>query len=428
MDDTLNEQLGSLDLLFWSELKTRWPSLPFPLRRQLLRQVAETSYRLWLEGADLRSMPLDLLAIQACGRPPDAHMARNLVRTLPVPLPPAEVLDMLANWYSQTGNVLTPREGRFFMKAFMQLEPLDSETVRHTANHVGALAFQRLADRARRVYRNVLRTEVSTVPKPGGRLRGRWEPDLRLSAAELAAAITQAEDDPSAAVIKDSNFIRVIRAPLLGRDALIKRYDLRNLAERLKYIVRASRARRAWAAAQSLVQLEVPTPEPLGFLEVCAGPIPVRSYFVTAFVADACNAAKWLKRQYARQAPEVRESLRSDLLQCLLDLYRKGVYHGDTKTSNILLRAPADPARRAFFWIDLEGVQFGKYLTRYKILRNLVQLNGSLGTRVSDEDRLAFLHDMARHYPWVTRPRVVRRIREWTRRRLLNELRLRCGS
>ena len=251
--------------------------------------------------------------------------------------------------------------------------------------------------------------------------RGTWKSDSSISIAELTNAIDQAEKAPGIEVIKSENKIRVLRAHLLGHDALIKRYDLIDIGDRLKYLFRVSRARRAWAAANTLTHLGIPTPEPLGFLEIRSGPFVARSYFITAFLSDARSARKWIRPWLSTKPPEFRERFRTEILNLLLDLYRNGIYHGDTKSANMLLRSPEEPDRRAFFWIDLECVKFGVRPTRRQIVRNLVQLNGSLGSKVSEEDRLAFLHDMSQFYPWLARPGIVKKIRAWTRRRLLNQ-------
>ncbi|MBN1268849.1 MAG: hypothetical protein JXB04_04620, partial [Kiritimatiellae bacterium] len=192
------------------------------------------------------------------------------------------------------------------------------------------------------------------------------------------------------------------------------------------YLFRPSRARRFWAAARTLARLEVPTPEPLGFLEIRRRFCPVRSYVITAFIKEAA-ARTWIEPLFHTQPQAVRDAVRRDLLAFLLDLYRHGVYHGDTKTSNMLLVAPTDGARRSFLWIDLECARFGVAPSRHQVIRNLVQLNGSLGTHVPEADRCAFLKDLARTCPWVTRRGTVRKIRRWTAWRLDKERLLRCG-
>jgi hypothetical protein len=277
---------------------------------------------------------------------------------------------------------------------------------------------------ARRLYREALHESRQHA---AGRLAGRWAPDAGVTADAFASALALAEQSP-VRIIKDSDRGRVFRATLLGRDALIKRYDLPGIVDKLKYLFRPSRARRAWASAQAFVGLGISTPDPLGFLEIRSGPIPVRSYSITAFMPDAVSAGPWMRSHLPLQTAGVKAAFGKDLLDALLDLYRKGVYHADTKTPNLLVLAPKDSTKRRFLWIDLECVCFGVRPTRHQIIRNLVQLNGSLRGRTTDEERMAFLRDFARTYPWVLQPWVIRKIRAWTHHRLLNEVRSRCGS
>jgi hypothetical protein len=112
----------------------------------------------------------------------------------------------------------------------------------------------------------------------------------------------------------------------------------------------------------------------------------------------------------------------------LLTLYQYGIYHRDTKTANMLLHDPTNNSRRTFLWIDLECVQTGVIPTRHRIIRNLVQLNGSLGEQVSTADRYAFLRDLSQIYPWLNTPASINKIRRWTERRLWKERILGCGS
>ena len=47
---------------------------------------------------------------------------------------------------------------------------------------------------------------------------------------------------------------------------------------------------------------------------------------------------------------------------------------------------------------------------------------------LSVRERLAFLHGVGWHFPWLHESRVAERLRAWTRRRLLREVRRECGS
>lgn len=284
-----------------------------------------------------------------------------------------------------------------------------------------AAAPRQAARRARSLYRAALREGRRQGPA-----RGVWLGPPELAPADLAREVAQAEAAPAARVLKEDRGIRVVRAELLGRDVLIKRYDLARWRDRVRYLFRPSRARRFWAAARTLSRLEIPTPEPLGYVELRRTFCPVRSYVITSFLEQS-SARAWLHNAFPAQPPAVREAIRRALLESLLTLYRQGIYHADTKASNLLLMAPTDDAARTFLWIDLECMRFGVVPTRHQIIRNLVQLNGSLGAAVREGERCAFLREMARTYPWVMRRRVLRKIRRWTAWRLERERRLPCG-
>ncbi len=217
--------------------------------------------------------------------------------------------------------------------------------------------------------------------------------------------------------------MRVFRAQVLGQDALVKRYEVCGLLKKLKYVFRTSRGRRAFAASEGLTARGMPTPRPLGFLEVYDGLGPRRSYFITSFLTDACTVRSWIETRYGNLPEESRRAFRSALLRLLLNLYEHRVYHADTKTSNMLLQRPSDAGPWDVLWVDLECVRLGVRPGRRRIVRNLVQINGSLCPAVSDEDRLDFLKALSKTYPWAARPRVVRRIRRWTDWRLSRERR-----
>lgn len=263
----------------------------------------------------------------------------------------------------------------------------------------------------------------AAAPRHRGRgVRGLWSSRPECSPEELLRCVEEAEKAPETRIIKNGKTIRVMRARLFDRETLIKRYDLASPLTRLKYRLRLSRGQRAWLAGRVLTELALPTPEPYGFLELSRGGWPIRSYLFCQFMDDARDARQWLKPCYARQPDAVRRAVREELAALFLETYQKRVYHADTKSSNLLLRAPLDPECRAFFWIDLECVRIGCRPTRRRIIRNLVQFNGSLGARISREDRLAFLHTLAQSFPWLEDPAVERRIRQWTLRRLKREI------
>ena len=233
--------------------------------------------------------------------------------------------------------------------------------------------------------------------------------------------ITRALAAKTAQILKEDRRTLVIKTQLYGQEAVIKHYRLSGTAEKIKYTLRTSPARRFWAAARTLQQRNMPTPLLLACLECYQGCIPVKSYVINQYMSDTIMARDWIESQLHRQPEAFRQQFAADLLSNLQQLYRFGIYHKDTKLENLLLFHPDDPATRAFYWIDLECVLCRRVLTRHDIIRNLVQINGSLGAHLSCEDRLAFLDELARTFPWVRSPAVIRKISQWTARRLAKE-------
>ncbi len=215
---------------------------------------------------------------------------------------------------------------------------------------------------------------------------------------------------------------RVMRGIGPDSDLVFKFYsDLGPLA-----LFRTSRARRSFAAAHAMRAQGLPIAEPLGYVEYTSGIAPFTSCLVMRFIPNATTLHNWLRRHYRTLTPEEWTHWRNTLREFWLDLGRHGIYHDDTKTLNILVQTPPDSPMK-LWWIDPESVHPGHRPSRRQILRNLVQLNGSLRTWVPDEQRLLFLNEIAEVHPWLRVPAVEQKIRDWTRKRLLNEIRTRCG-
>jgi hypothetical protein len=349
--------------------------------------------------------------------------------TAPEPCLPAgsllRLVRMLGQWRSETLGRVTDRDALRFGLRLFEGEPVDRHGLRHCLREIERTSSSFDTQRARAFYLDRLRDGRS----PDGGPRGVWVPDPAVTTTALAAALHSLDEDPGALVVKRAASSSVVRiSGFLGREVFVKRYEVRGAGRMIRSLWAASRARRAWAASNTLSFLGVPTPEPLGFFEEHRPGEPRRSYFVTAAVRDGLPMSRWLRRHYPSLPAGERVRLRAGLLGSLLSLYHRGLYHADTKTQNLLVAPAGDPGERTLLWTDLEHLRPGSSPTRRQIVRNLVQLNGSLRRHVPESDRIAFLRVLARRYPWLLAPSVSRRIRSWTRRRLLKEARTRCGS
>jgi hypothetical protein len=260
-----------------------------------------------------------------------------------------------------------------------------------------------------------------------GTAAGCWDPDPRLAVGSLYRSLEAWARSPATRTLKRTARTQIYQGTLLGKEVVVKYFQLARPGQRLKYLFRRSRGRRTWAAGQAFRELGIPTPAPLGFLELRRYGIPRWSCAITEFIPGAKDARSWIRPRLHRHPQTFRDEIRKELARRLLDLYEKRIYHADTKTGNLLLRNPEHPAQREWYWIDLDAVRFGVAPTRRRVVRNLVQLNGSIGSKIAVEDRRAFLRDLADPFPWVLAPGVEQQIRAWTLRRLDKELR-RCAG
>lgn len=280
-------------------------------------------------------------------------------------------------------------------------------------------------ERARKL-KELLRHELrcSAGLRSGKRgLVGLWVQDPAIAPDHLGAEIKRMLSDPATRTVKSERRSSSWSGELLGCRVFVKCYRMVTLADRIKYAVRISRARRYWAVARILQQAGLPSPRPLGYLEIKDGIQPLESYVITEW-CDLPNGYQWLEKQ-RYESVRVRQRAAAVLWSELRRLYRAGIYHRDTKLTNLLIKESDGDLQ--ILWTDLECVQLGIRPSRHRLIRNLVQLNGSLPQWVSSEERRAFLVQVCADFPVLSSPATVRQIHRWTEKRLARERRTGCG-
>lgn len=218
-------------------------------------------------------------------------------------------------------------------------------------------------------------------------------------------------------VLKEGPKGMVFRGQRQGGHWVIKQYRGRWLDR-----FRVSKARRAWAGCQLLRAAGLPTVRPVGFHEAGAD-----SWFVYECLEGAMTAREWIKpRMHLAPAAE-REQVSEELLALLIGLYEAGVYHADTKAGNLLVKGAEQASSRHYAWIDLECVSPVAQVSREQVVRNLLQLNGSIGRKIPRSDRQRFLDRLAETMAWAAEPGLIDELEAATRVRLLREVRRECG-
>lgn len=398
--------------LDWAGLRLQWPGWSPARRLELARQAGRQLHALWQGRDDLfRLPPARWCVILSETDPPRFEPAEHLRHTLPLRLTSGQVIEVLAVWLASSAGLAGQREQLAFVRAFFQYEAMDRHAFRYALAQVAQVAHREASQLARILYAHHFQQRRREDDLAG------WSCDPTQSLAGLRNQIRAIEQHPDTIWIKRRLPTRLFLAHLYGRPVVIKRHDLRTGWERLRYRFRASRARRSCAASLTVRDLGLPTPEPLAYLEVSRS----CSYIVTEWLPQVQSVRSWVRAHHRIWKAEAWTSFRKELLAFYLTPYERGFYHDDTKALNILLDPQGAPGAR-FWWIDVEGVLPGARLTRYRVLRNLVQLNGSLRRWVPEAERLAFLRGVAWHFPWLHHPKVAERLRRWTRKRLQREL------
>lgn len=139
-------------------------------------------------------------------------------------------------------------------------------------------------------------------------------------------------DDPQAHWLKRGRSASVVRARFDGRELVVKRYNLKNFAHRLRRFWRPSRAWHSWGAAQRLRLWGVRTPRPVALLEKRFGPLRGAAFYVTEY-APGSSLATALP---AADLP-TRALLLGNLCALLNTLARLRLSHGDLKATNLLV-------------------------------------------------------------------------------------------
>lgn len=207
---------------------------------------------------------------------------------------------------------------------------------------------------------------------------------------------------PDCLIVKDQKKITVGRLSLTvaGRchHLYIKRYNVFSLRHRLGSWMVPSGAVKAMRGAAVLQKNAVRTARPVAAVENRATGALAKSFFVTEEIAGGKTADAFWLQDVAASPPRERCRRRKNFLAALGTLFRTlhgaAVYHNDLKDANILTVSEPDGWSQKFYLLDLEGVRQLKRLSARRRIKNLVQINRTLGRHLRRPEKLYFL----KHY------------------------------
>jgi tRNA A-37 threonylcarbamoyl transferase component Bud32 len=200
-------------------------------------------------------------------------------------------------------------------------------------------------------------------------------------------------------LIKDEKKIKVARVRLdvggIVKTVYLKRYNAFSLRYRLESIFGRSAALRSWVGAAILLRAGFHTGQPIAAVECRSWGMLTKSFYLSEEIPGALTVDDhWCKEMLSlvdSNGFRRRRAFLRRLANLFRSLHHVNIYHNDLKDANILVRADRGGKPESFYLLDLEGVRgFRKLSTRRKV-KNLVQLNRTLGKFVRKIDKLFFL-------------------------------------
>ncbi len=203
---------------------------------------------------------------------------------------------------------------------------------------------------------------------------------------------------PDCVIIKDERKIRVGRVPLSAADGstsvYIKRYNCFSLRYRIQSLLARSGAVRSLRGAAILRETQIATARPVAAVEVRRWGMLESSFYISEEITAAKTVdAYWREKLRILAGPSgfrARRRFLTGLSRLFQRLHAARVYHNDLKDFNILVHEDGG-GDEEFFLVDLEGVRRCHYLSARRRIKNLVQLNRTLGSFLTRTEKLNFL-------------------------------------
>jgi GT2 family glycosyltransferase len=186
-----------------------------------------------------------------------------------------------------------------------------------------------------------------------------------------------------------------------GEWYVFKEFSPRGPLEFFKSLIKGTRAERAWNGGYILLGRGFLTPSVLARGVKARWGLPTRNFLLTRFVPDTCGLGTILKERVGTLPPEKRLQVKLGLMQRLGRtigrLHSGGIFHGDLRPDNILVRG-WDGDEPCFYFIDNERNSLFEKVPHNLMVKNLVQLNMVHLSLLSRTDRMRFfLAYLSRH-------------------------------
>jgi serine/threonine protein kinase len=206
---------------------------------------------------------------------------------------------------------------------------------------------------------------------------------------------------PQCQIIKDQRKIKVGRLQLeIGGKVVgvyLKRYNAFSWRYRLGSLFIPSGASRSWEGASILLSAGFRTGRPIAAVECRSWCMLDKSFYLSEEIPGGKTADDyWLGELASIQGPEGffrRRNFLRGLARLFGSLHERRIYHNDLKDANILVSSGGGPGSESFFLLDLEGIRKYRCLSRRRQVKNLIQLNRTMGRFLKGTEKLCWLRE-----------------------------------
>ena len=204
---------------------------------------------------------------------------------------------------------------------------------------------------------------------------------------------------PGCVIIKDQRKIKVARIKVKiqgnAKTVYLKRYNTFSWRYRFGSIFQFSGAVRSLHGAAILSQSGIATARPLAAVDSRSWGMLDGSFFLSEEIENGKTADAYWREELVTIKGKEGMQRRNRFLRRMGELFRRlhdqDVYHNDLKDANILVCRDSSGGAEYFYLLDLEGIRRYRKLNRRRQVKNLVQLNRTLGKYLRATDKLRFL-------------------------------------
>lgn len=199
--------------------------------------------------------------------------------------------------------------------------------------------------------------------------------------------------------IKWEKKIRVVRLPLLIgqtiKSVYVKQHNALTFWHRLASLFSASAALRSLSGAAMLLQEGYAVAAPIAAVEHRHRGFLSKSFYLAEEIAEAKTIADYWREDLVSLHGVAGQVKRRAVLRALArvfkSLHEKRIYHNDLKASNILAVDRGSASEEMFSLIDLQGLKKCFYVSHRRRIKNLSQINRTLGDQLTRTEKFFFI-------------------------------------